>query len=418
MKKLKVIFDLTLLIHHYALHGCERSGIYFASYNIANQLLHSQKLKVVFYLSEQDLIKFQEIHLLFPNFQHKLKFYKNYTLAKWYRKYKQKYDYTTNKPQKKFYKFMRELLRIAGNIEKKIFHYDAFFSTFLKVPSQFAKLPSFIVIYDTIPFLYPEYFSIRPDWFYELFESLNSLTTCFCISHATKKDVLRFRPDLNEKNLVVTHLATNETFFPRKDEKKFAQIQSKYHIPLDKRYIFSLCTIEPRKNLLRIAKTFLNFLQRDHINDMILCIGGGQWDAFAQKMQEEITSFPNYENYILKIGYVDDEDIPYLYSNAEWFVYTSQYEGFGFPPLEAMACGCPVISSTTSSLPEVVGDAALTIDYDNDEQHIKAYETYYYNSNIREEFARKGLAQAQLFSWKKTGHLIERTIFDVVLSQK
>ena len=90
-----------------------------------------------------------------------------------------------------------------------------------------------------------------------------------------------------------------------------------------------------------------------------------------------------------------------MYSGAEWFTYTSQYEGFGLPPLEAMSCGCPVITSNNSSLPEVVGDAGIMIDWDSDEQHIEAYEKYYFNRELRAEFAQKGLERAKQFSWEK-----------------
>jgi glycosyltransferase involved in cell wall biosynthesis len=110
------------------------------------------------------------------------------------------------------------------------------------------------------------------------------------------------------------------------------------------------------------------------------------------------------------IGYVDDEDVPALYSGAEWFVYTSQYEGFGLPPLEAMSCSCPVITSNSSSLPEVVGDAGVMIDYDSDEQHIRAYENYYFNPQLRAEYSEKGLARAKLFSWKKCTDLMVDTM--------
>ena len=87
--------------------------------------------------------------------------------------------------------------------------------------------------------------------------------------------------------------------------------------------------------------------------------------------------------------YTDDEDMEVLYSNAEWFVYTSQYEGFGMPPLETMACGTAVITSNNSSLPEVVGDAGIMIDWDSDEQHIKAYEKYYFDLDFRNTMAQK-----------------------------
>ena len=94
------------------------------------------------------------------------------------------------------------------------------------------------------------------------------------------------------------------------------------------------------------------------------------------------------------------KDLAPLYSGAEWFVYTSQYEGFGLPPLEAMACGCPVITSNNSSLPEVVGDAGVMIDWDSDEQHIKAYEKYYFDKKFRDEMAEKGVKEVNSFRGK------------------
>ena len=105
---------------------------------------------------------------------------------------------------------------------------------------------------------------------------------------------------------------------------------------------------------------------------------------------------------VIRTGYIDDEDRAALYSGAEWFVYTSQYEGFGVPPLEAMQCGCPVITSNNSSLPEVVGDAGIKIDWDSDEQHIEAYEKYYFNEKLRKEYGIRGMEQSKQFSWEKT----------------
>lgn len=115
---------------------------------------------------------------------------------------------------------------------------------------------------------------------------------------------------------------------------------------------------------------------------MVFVLGGGSWKAFMSILEQELSLLGKYRNKILTIGYVADQDLAPLYSGAEWFVYTSQYEGFGLPPLEAMACGCPVITSNNSSLPEVVGDAGVMIDWDSDEQHIKAYEKYYFDKKI------------------------------------
>ena len=118
---------------------------------------------------------------------------------------------------------------------------------------------------------------------------------------------------------------------------------------------------------------------------MVFVLCGGNRGNFMEIIEKEIDNFDKYEDKIIRAGYIDDEDLPVLYSNAEWFVFTSQYEGFGLPPLEAMSCGCPVIASNAASLPEVVGEAGIQIDWDSDEQHIEAYEKYYYDENLRKE---------------------------------
>ena len=101
-------------------------------------------------------------------------------------------------------------------------------------------------------------------------------------------------------------------------------------------------------------------------------------------------------------GYLPDEDLPALYNAADLFVYPSIYEGFGLPPLEAMSCGCRVITSNTSSLPEVVGDAGIMIDpYDTDALTSSIYEVLT-NNELRADMVKKGLERAKMFSWEKT----------------
>ena len=135
-------------------------------------------------------------------------------------------------------------------------------------------------------------------------------------------------------------------------------------------------------------------------------LGGGAWDGFIEKFEKEVPDFSKHKDKIIRAGYVDDEDLEVLYSNAEWFVYTSQYEGFGMPPLEAMACGTAVITSNNSSLPEVVGDAGIMIDWDSDEQHVAAYEKYYFDKKFRDKMAKKGLERSKQFSWEKAADII------------
>lgn len=163
-----------------------------------------------------------------------------------------------------------------------------------------------------------------------------------------------------------------------------------------------MCSIDPRKNLVRILKTYCQFIEKHNIDNLYFVVGGGHFPEFIEQFEQELENFKDFKDKIIRIGYVDDEDLAPLYSGAEWFVYTSQYEGFGLPPLEAMSCGCPVITSNNSSLPEVVGDAGIMIDWDSDEQHIEAYEKYYFNEAIREEYRQKGLNRAKLFHGKNS----------------
>ena len=113
-----------------------------------------------------------------------------------------------------------------------------------------------------------------------------------------------------------------------------------------------------------------------------------------------------FKNKILKIGYVADEDLAALYSGAEMFVYPSIYEGFGMPVLEAMQCGCPVITSNVSSLPEVIGSAGIQINPENNSELIEAYEKMYFDKNFKEKCAQESLKQASKFSWEKCVNII------------
>ena len=282
-----------------------------------------------------------------------------------------------------------------------------FFSPFFAPPKEYLHLAKFLVIYDAIPLIFDEYRNNPGNyWFLELARKLDESYTCFAISAYTKTDFLKYLPHLKPENIIVTPLACDERFKPANADE-IARARKKYNIPENKKYIFSLCTLEPRKNLIRAVKCFANFISKNNIDDLVFVLGGAHWDAFIEKLENEIGSLDeNIKSKILKIGYVDDSDQAALYSGALFFVYTSQYEGFGLPPLEAMSCGTPVITSNNSSLPEVVGQAAIMIDYDDDEAHIKAYESYYYNENLRKENSKKGLERAKLFSWEKCADIM------------
>ena len=301
----------------------------------------------------------------------------------------------------------------------------AFFSPFA-AKSKNVTTTTYTILHDVIPNVIPnvipsyrENVTNTKSWFNKLIKSLNSNDYYFAVSEHTRQDFLKYYPQILPHHIITAPLACDEVFFVKSQDEIYKS-KVKYNIPLDKKYIFSLCTLEPRKNLIRVVDTFLTFTEKHNINDMVLVLGGGSWDKFVQEFTQHIGILSKAkQNKILKIGYVDEEDLPSLYSGALWFVYTSMYEGFGLPPLEAMSCGCPIIiTSNNTSLPEVVGDAGIMIDYDSDEQHIEAYEKYYFNERLRSENSQKGLERAKQFSWKKCVDIMVDTIKATTKSSK
>lgn len=261
------------------------------------------------------------------------------------------------------------------------------------------NLKSFVILHDAIPFLFPEINCA--DWFLQKVIDSAKIEDCFfCVSKNTQNDFCKLFPVVTPLNSRVVNLAADEKFSSSSQNFELDNLRKKYGIPKGKKYVFSLCTLEPRKNLVRAVRSFVKFVEKNQIENLIWVMGGGAWKSFFEKLKSQNVSWN--PDLICRIGYVDDIDLPILYRNAEWFVYTSQYEGFGLPSLEAMQCGCPVIVSNNSSLPEVVGDAGILIDWDSDEQHIAAYEKYYFDRGYRNTKAVEGLERAKLFSWKKT----------------
>lgn len=369
-KKINLLFDATTMAMH--LKNGTGTGIYTVSYNVLKELCRRKKFAITLYCEETRL----------PDLYQGLR------------------------------RESSEISKLKVLKDKQYNNFDVFFSPMHKIPLYFCQqqhVMKYIILYDIIPNLYPDYFKESGNgWYFKLFDTLNKNDFYFMISKHTQADFIKYNHNVTEKNSVVSYLACDENFKPTKEN--LHRILRKYHLPENKKYVFSLCTLEPRKNLIRAVKTFVEFIDKHKIDDMVFILGGGHWEIFMEKLQHELDHLGKYKDKILRAGYVDKEDLPTLYSGAEWFVYTSQYEGFGLPPLEAMACGCPVITSNNSSLPEVVGDAGMMIDWDSDEQHIKAYEKYYFDEKYRNEMAQKGLERSKMFSWKKTVDIIEDTI--------
>lgn len=181
------------------------------------------------------------------------------------------------------------------------------------------------------------------------------------------------------------------------DNLKFKNIKEKYHLP-DK-FILFFGTIEPRKNISGLIKAFELLKEKNKDSDIYLVIAGGKGWLYEDIFKTAQNS--RYNSHIIFTGFIEPQDKVYLYNLAELFVYPSFFEGFGFPPLEAMACGVPTITSNTSSLPEIVGDAALMVDPYNVEELAWAISEVLFDEQLKKELAQRGLARAKNFSWDK-----------------
>ena len=162
-------------------------------------------------------------------------------------------------------------------------------------------------------------------------------------------------------------------------------------LALPQRYVLSVGTLEPRKNLKRLLAAWEQLPAE--LGDVGLVLAGATGRQFRSAGIEQLPTG------VRLTGYVEDADLPVLYSGAEAFIYPSLYEGFGLPVLEAMSCGTPVICSRTTSLPEVAGDAALLVDPCDAESIADAISRLLTDAELRREFGARGLERAKQFSW-------------------
>lgn len=259
----------------------------------------------------------------------------------------------------------------------------------------FVNTKSIIVIHDLAYFM-PElnaYSLIDTIYMKNMIRSsLKRADGVISISQNTKSDIIKLI-GTDENKLTVVSEAADSKYRNIFDTIKLKEIKAKYKL-CDK-FIFYSGSLSPRKNMVRFLLAYDKIKAEIPYN--LVLTGGRSWnDGNVREIIDKMG------NSVLELGYVNDEDMPFIYNLADLFVYPSLYEGFGLPPLEAMACGCPVIASNSSSIPEVVGDAAILIDpYDIDDLAKRMYEVLT-NDELREGMVSKGLDRAKQFSWEKS----------------
>jgi glycosyltransferase involved in cell wall biosynthesis len=209
----------------------------------------------------------------------------------------------------------------------------------------------------------------------------------------------------------VVHLGKSEAFRADLAASGIRRVREKYG--LNAEFVLSVGTIEPRKNLSRLVSAFASICGRHP--DLLLVIAGMKgwmYDGLMQTVKDL-----NLESRVIFTGFVSEEEKPFLIAAAKVFAYPSLYEGFGIPVLEALACGIPTVTSNVSSLPEVAGDAALTIDPYNVAELSSALERLISDELLRERLAREAVRQAAKFTWAKTA-MMTREAYDDALEPR
>ena len=255
---------------------------------------------------------------------------------------------------------------------------------------------SVITIHDLNFLLYPNFLTPQSARYYgQIDQAVRNCDHIIAVSESTKRDIIRLTGAPEDK-ITVVYEAAHPIYRPLQDELILQQVKDR--LGMDSDFILFVSTIEPRKNVPTLLMAYKQLLDNYHADVSLVLAGEKGWlfdEVFAlvDKLGlRERVRFP---------GRVSPEDLLGLYNAARVFVHPAFYEGFGLPPLEAMACGTPAVVSNTSALPEVVGDAALLVDPTDVDGMAVAIWRLLSDEALRKQMIEKGLRRARRFSWKK-----------------
>jgi len=256
--------------------------------------------------------------------------------------------------------------------------------------------PSIITVHDIIALNSPEYCSPSNRLYFNLLlpRSILKASKIITMSHTVKEDILR-KIKIKPEKIKVIYPGINDIFFRIPSGKNLANVKRKYLLP--EKFILYVGNIEPKKNILRLIEAFENLIRRSDIPHSLVIAGKFAWKC--KDVLQKISKNPNTR--ILFTGYIEQSDLPALYTLADLFVFPSLYEGFGIPPLEAMACGTPVIVSNAGALPETTMGNALITDPLSVDSVASAMLNLIENTTLRNQLIEKGKHHVQQFKWDR-----------------
>lgn len=299
------------------------------------------------------------------------------------------------------YRLLSNFLPIPYN---KFFGNDAditHFFNYIVPPKVSGK--TIVTVHDMVYKAFPETVRGRTRYMLEtgLKRSMKRADLIVTDSQFSRSEILKYFPQCEEKLRVVPCGVDRTRFHPVNNPVRIEETTKS--LGIDREYFLYLGTLEPRKNLRRLAVAYNEFRKGKAEYPCLVLAGGKGW--LNEDLMKTIKDL-DLESDIKIVSYVPEEHICTLMSGALAFIFPSIYEGFGMPPLEAMACGVPVLTTHTASLPEVVGDSALICDPYNIEQICDCLEKLYRESNLRRDLSAASLKRARMFSWENAAAIL------------
>ena len=256
---------------------------------------------------------------------------------------------------------------------------------------------SVVTIHDCIHLVFPQYLQGRIARTYArsaFWTAVHRASRILTVSEASKRDILRFFPIAPEK-VTVIYNAIADHFYDKPPEEEMAQIRERYQ--LHDRFVMHAGNVKPHKNLERLIDAFVLLRQNGAYDDLNLLITGSEISTYAP-LRRAVHRYNLHKN-VRFLGYQSEQTLAVLYRLADVFVFPSLYEGFGLPPLEAMASGTPVVVSNVSSLPEVVGAAGVLVNPYDVTSIADGIRRVLDDSVLRDALKTRGVARARAFSW-------------------
>ena len=268
----------------------------------------------------------------------------------------------------------------------------------------FAPCPTVVCLHDIAPLVYKDRFFVdrETSMFYRLtyYSIRRTARRLVTVSEYSRKEIQKYLGISYDRISVICEAASDVfRLLPGKTDI-LAELQARYQVP--DRFILFVGGRDFRKNIGRLLDAFVLLKKKGGMPYGLVLIGSSQREMAAlYPSYDELINKQKLGQHVVMTGFVPDEDLVKFYNCADVFVFPSFMEGFGIPPLEAMACGCPVVASRAASIPEVVGDAAVMIDPCDIESIAMGIERVLDNNELKHELIERGFKRARQFSWDR-----------------